>query len=118
MKLSDLLRAAVVTEAGDALGHVHDVRFTSATGGPEGWSALGLIVGPSAFGTRLGYGRGGEHGPWVVAAVMGLLLRRGRVIPWDRVTRIDLENRRVVVSGSRDDFPPSLGSRDAGPLAR
>lgn len=107
MRLSDLLEAEAVTEAGQSLGHVHDVAFQSSSGDPQGWGASALIVGPLGFTWRLGYARGRSQGPHPLAALARALSGRGHVIPWEAVVAI--EPGRVVVSGTRSAF------RDLGP---
>lgn len=102
MRLSDLLKLEAVTEAGEALGHVHDVRFRSQTDDPLGWTVDSLIVGPSSFAVRLGYSRGVVRGPGVLRAIFQWLARHGLRVPWDAVVRLEAD--RVVVAGEAGDF--------------
>ncbi len=102
MRLSDLLKVDAVTEAGDDLGHVHDVRFRSAKHDPVGWRIDSLVVGPRSFAERLGYARGVVRGPGLLGAVLRWLGRKGIVIPWDAV--VEVAPHRITVRGARDDF--------------
>ncbi len=82
MRLSDLLHLRVTTEAGESLGHVHDVRGELTT---RTLKVTGLVVGRIGVFERFGLGapesraRGGTRG----------------VVPWSAVVRAD--RRGVVV---------------------
>lgn len=102
MRLSDLLKAEAVNEAGQRLGHVHDVRFRSATETPIAWTAEALIVGKSAIAERLGYSRGVVTGPWLLVQLFMWMSRHARVIPWGNVVAV--ERGKIVVRGSLHDF--------------
>lgn len=108
MRLSDLLKRDTVTEDGQELGKVHDVRFTSDNGH---WSVESLIVGPRSLAVRLGYSRGVVQGPALLNAAFSWLGRHGRRVPWDAVVRID---DRIVVRGSWDDFASPTAPSDGG----
>jgi hypothetical protein len=101
MRLSDLLGADVVDEAGRSAGHVHDVRLVQD--GPlvgafgAGLRVDGLIVGRRSLGARLGYERREMRGPLPVKLLTGWLYH------WDRVRAI--EEDRILISGSVDDLP-------------
>src|SRR5947208_2518282 len=92
MRLSELLDCRVVDGSGADIGRVRDVRLvqdgplTGAFG--AGLRVQGLVVGPALAGTRLGYGRTGMSGPWLLAAPLRLLHRRVRFVPWDRVSEM------------------------------
>lgn len=111
MRVSDLLKCDVVNEAGDDLGHVHDVRFEALRDDPIGWSASAILVGRSGFAARLGYVHGAVHRPKVVAAALRAWSRHGLEIPWDRIVAVHPD--RIVVSGGPDDFDhPRAGDDD------
>ena len=107
MRLSDLLGAEVVDEAGRSAGHVHDVRLVQdgPLVGSFGASLRldGLIVGRRSIGARLGYERRKMHGPLLVKLVTGWLYHDGRYVHWDRVRSV--EEDRILISGSADDLP-------------
>ena len=75
MRLSDLLGADVVDEAGRSAGHVHDVRLVQDGPLVGGFGASlrvgGLIVGRRSIGARLGYERREMRGPLVVKLAVG-----------------------------------------------
>jgi sporulation protein YlmC with PRC-barrel domain len=107
MRLSDLLGADVVDEAGRSAGHVHDVRLVQD--GPmvgtfgAGLRLDGLLVGRRSIGARLGYDRRKMHGPLLVKLAVGWLFHDGRYVDWDRVRAV--EEDRILISGSADDLP-------------
>jgi sporulation protein YlmC with PRC-barrel domain len=85
MRLTDFLNVHVITESGDKLGRVHDLRAEHA---PRTLKVTGLIIGKLGLLERLGAGAPGS----------GARIRTPDVIPWSAVVRAD--RRRVVV---RDD---------------
>ena len=107
MRLSDLLGAEVVDEAGGSAGRVHDVRLVQDGPLVGGFGAAlrldGLIVGRRAVGARLGYERGKMKGPLPVRLVAGWLHHDGRYVEWGRVRAI--EPNRIVISGTVEDLP-------------
>ena len=107
MRLSDLLGAAVVDEAGRSAGHVHDVRLVQdgPLVGAFGASLRvdGLLVGRRSIGARLGYNRRKMHGPLLVKLAAGWLFHDGRYVEWGRVRTI--EPNRIVISGTVEDLP-------------
>jgi hypothetical protein len=108
MRLSDLLNARVVDEAGRSAGKVHDVRLVQ-DGPVQGTfgAALrvhGLVVGPPLPGTRLGFDRTGVRGPFLLKAPIGRLHRRLRYVPWSQV--LGVEAGEVRISGSVADLAP------------
>lgn len=110
MRASDLLKCEVVNEAGDDLGHVHDVRFEALTEDAQGWSATAILVGRGGFAARLGYVHGTVTRPWIVGAALRAWSRHGLEIPWDRI--VDVQSERIVVSGTREDFDHPRASDD------
>ena len=86
MRLSDLLGAGVLDEAGRSAGRVHDVR----------------LVQNGAVGARLGYDRGRMKGPLPVK-LAGWLRHDGRYVQWGRVRSIEPD--RIVISGTVEDLP-------------
>jgi len=107
MRLSDLLGADVVDEAGRSAGHVHDVRLVQdgPMVGSFGASLRvdGLIAGGRSIGARLGYERGKMHGPLPVKLIFGWLYHDGRYVHWDRVRSVEAD--RILISGSVEDLP-------------
>jgi hypothetical protein len=102
MRLTDLLGAEVLDEAGRSAGRVHDVRLVQdgplVGGFGAGLRLDGLLVGRRAVGVRLGYGRGKMKGPLPVRLLAGWLLSDGRYVEWGRIRTI--EPGRVVISGT------------------
>ena len=107
MRLSDLLGADVVDEAGRSAGHVHDVRLVQdgplMGGFGAGLRVDGLLVGGRAICARLGYERRKMKGPWLVKLLFGWLFHDGRYASWDRV--VSVEPDRILISGSVEDLP-------------
>jgi len=107
MRLSELLGAEVVDQAGRSVGRVHDVRLVQDGPPVGGFGAAlrvdGLIVGRRAVGARLGYERREMRGPLLVKLLAGWLHHDGRFVPWDRVRAIEPD--RIHISGSADDLP-------------
>jgi sporulation protein YlmC with PRC-barrel domain len=90
MRLSELLNRKVVTESGQSLGRVHDVRGALVGGRLQ---VAGLVAGELGLLERYGIGIDGTGGPGE-AKVHG-----HPVIPWKRVVRV---GAAVVV---RDESP-------------
>jgi sporulation protein YlmC with PRC-barrel domain len=82
MRLSQLLNRSVVTESGQRLGRVHDVRGELVDGRLR---ITGLVAGKLGILERYGVGTHGSGGP-AQAKVHG-----HPVIPWDRVVRVSAE---------------------------
>ncbi|MGN6752079.1 MAG: PRC-barrel domain-containing protein [Intrasporangium sp.] len=80
-----------VYDADDRLvGRVHDIRITPGThgtpdAGKPAYVITGLIVGPAAVGTRLGYGHGRMAGPWPMTWIFRWLAGRSVVVDWSDV---------------------------------
>jgi sporulation protein YlmC with PRC-barrel domain len=84
MRLSALIRSRVVTESGDRLGHVFDVRVarrrnSSPDRADQQWRIVGVVLGREGFRERLGWMRGHRH-PTTADR---------HFIPWDQVVRLD-----------------------------
>ena len=90
MRLSELLNREVVTESGERLGRVHDVRGELVGGRLR---VTGLVAGRLGILERYGIGTHGSGGP-AQAKVHG-----HPVIPWERVVRVGSE---VVVRDVRE----------------
>ena len=90
MRLSELLNRKVVSESGQQLGRVHDVRGKLVGGRLQ---VTGLVAGELGILERYGIGTHGSGGPGQ-AKVHG-----HPVIPWERVVRVGSE---VVI---RDESP-------------
>ena len=107
MRLTELLGAEVVDQAGQSAGRVHDVRLVQdgplMGGFGAGLRLDGLIVGRRAVGARLGYERREMRGPLLVKLLAGWLHHDGRFVPWDRVRAIEPD--RIHISGSAADLP-------------
>jgi sporulation protein YlmC with PRC-barrel domain len=87
MRLSDLLKREVVTESGQRLGRVRDIRGELVGGRLR---VIGLVAGKLGILERYGVGTHGSGGP-------GQAKVRGHpIIPWERVVRVGSE---VVVRG-------------------
>lgn len=79
MRLSELLNRRVLTESGQSLGRVHDVRGELAGGRLR---ITGLSTGNRGILERYGVGTRGSGGP-------GRAKVHGHpVIPWERVVRV------------------------------
>jgi hypothetical protein len=107
MRLSELLGAEVVDQAGRSAGRVHDVRLVQdgplIGGFGAGLRLDGLIVGRRAVGARLGYERRDMGGPLLVKLLAGWLHHDGRYVAWDRVRAIEPD--RIHISGLISDLP-------------
>ena len=79
MRLSELLNRAVVSESGERLGRVHDVRGELVGGHLR---VIGLVAGKLGILERYGIGTHGSGGPRQ-AKVHG-----HPIIPWERVVRV------------------------------
>jgi sporulation protein YlmC with PRC-barrel domain len=82
MRLSDLLGLSVVTESGEKLGHVYDVRVqrderSSADRAGQKWQVKGIVVGRRGLVERLG-----------LAASDARPLLNEDVVPWSAILRI------------------------------
>jgi sporulation protein YlmC with PRC-barrel domain len=82
MRLSELLSREVVSESGERLGHVHDVRGELSEGRLR---VTGLVTGKLGIFERYGVGTHGSGGPGQ-AKVHG-----HPMIPWERVLHLGSE---------------------------
>jgi hypothetical protein len=108
MRLTELLGAEVVDQAGQLAGRVHDVRLVQdgpllAGGFGASLRLDGLIVGRRAVGARLGYERRRMKGPLPVRLLFGRRHHDGRYVEWERIERI--EPGRILISGAAGDLP-------------
>ncbi len=107
MRLSELLACTVFDANGEYAGHVHDVRLVQDGPVNTGFDAAirveGLVIGRGGVASRLGYGRSGNRGPWLIRALV-TARHRGTFVPWACVRSID--ERRIEISGSKDDLEP------------
>ncbi|MPZ72179.1 MAG: hypothetical protein GEU74_02945 [Nitriliruptorales bacterium] len=102
VRVSELLERPAINEAGENLGEVHDIRFSSTDERPTQWTAASLLVGMGGFAARLGYAQGSVSRPAPLGALFGWVSRRGLEIPWDRVVAV--RSDCIVVSGTAGDF--------------
>jgi hypothetical protein len=95
-RMSVLLGSRVLLPGGGDAGFVTEVRLA---GGPglQSYVVDGLIVGPRAQGSMLGYDRREIQGPWLVRALVRLVNRDLAYVPWASVRRIDWDDRVVEV---------------------
>jgi sporulation protein YlmC with PRC-barrel domain len=100
MRIRELLASEFVTEGGDHLGHVRDVRLVRdgrplADFGPS-YRVHELVVGKGSLGARLGLDREGTPRPWILRLVFGR--RHPRNVPWSAVISVG-DGRVRVRSG-------------------
>jgi sporulation protein YlmC with PRC-barrel domain len=91
MLLSELLQAQVVSESGEALGRIHDVRArVLKRRRPDGHQlrVLGLVVGGRGVRERLGLDVGTHTEP----------IADRDLIEWERVVQVDRERGMIVVT--------------------
>ncbi|MDP9330646.1 MAG: PRC-barrel domain-containing protein [Actinomycetota bacterium] len=79
MRLAELLNREVVSESGERLGRVHDVRGQLVGGR---LLVIGLVAGKRGILERYGVGTHGSGGPGQ-ARVHGY-----PIVPWERVVRV------------------------------
>jgi hypothetical protein len=107
MILSDLLGQPV--SCGPRIGYVNDVRFLldedddHATGEAR---LYGLIVGPRARASYLGYERRGVRAPWPIAAFQRRRHRGTVLIRWSDVT--SLTNDGIQLQPGYRRYAPQL----------
>ena len=111
MRLSELLHSVVVDADGVELGSVDDVRLVQDGPMLSPFGAAlrveGLVVGHSAVGTRLGFGRKNVAGPWLLLRIFGALERRARYAPWELVEAFDDGVVRLRAPRSELGPPPA-----------
>lgn len=86
----DIIGARVYDADGRVVGRVHDIRITPGKhalpdAGEPAYVITGLVVGPAAVGTRLGYGHGRMAGPWPITSIFRWLAGRSVVVDWSDV---------------------------------
>jgi sporulation protein YlmC with PRC-barrel domain len=99
MRLSEIFGSEVLTEDGEHVGHVRDVRLVRdgprlGSFGPT-YRVRGLLVGRGSLGARLGLERDHIVSPWILRIVFGR--RRPREIPWTDVVSVRDGTVRVRV---------------------
>jgi sporulation protein YlmC with PRC-barrel domain len=95
IRLSELLGLQVVTESGEKLGHVYDMRVerdprSSTESAGQKWRVKGLVVGGRGMLERFGIANAKKQEP---------ILDRD-VIPWDTILRVR-ESKVVVRDGTK-----------------
>jgi sporulation protein YlmC with PRC-barrel domain len=93
VRLSDILECDMVDDQGERIGRVHDVRLIRQ-GSPQGmfgpsYQIVGLIVGRSAIGTRLGFDRTDVKGPWPLKKLFGRTRNKRHYVDWGMVESVD-----------------------------
>jgi sporulation protein YlmC with PRC-barrel domain len=88
--VSDLLRREVVTESGEKLGHVFDVRVVRRAGSStetadQQWRVTGVAIGSRGLRERLGFTPARRAAPTV----------DHDFVPWDAILR--QEGKRLIV---------------------
>jgi hypothetical protein len=99
--MSDLLGAQIVDAGGTTIGRVYDVRLVQ-NGPPIGpfGAALrveALLIGATAIGARLGFGRNDVRGPWPVRVAFDALHRGIQVPTWEQIASIEEGKIRLRV---------------------
>jgi sporulation protein YlmC with PRC-barrel domain len=119
MRLSDLLEKPVIDIAGQPLGRVHDVRLRQDGPINAGFDAAlhveGLIIGRGGLATRLGYGRTGSRGPWLVRLLLEAR-HKPSFVAWGSVRAIEAD--RIIIDGdasSRSRAEPRPAESARGP---
>ena len=91
MRLSDLLGAKVVSDNGEVLGHIHDVRVRRLghrTPDRRQFRVTGLVIGSRGLRERIGLDTSRSNAEIVDR----------EFVPWDQITEIDNSQRHIVVS--------------------
>jgi hypothetical protein len=108
VRLSELLHRDVLDANGDDLGSIDDVLVVQDGPLVEGFGArprvVGVVVGRSAIGTRLGVHRNRVKGPWPLTTMLGALERRAHFVPWEDV--LDPDESPLRVRGDRAGYGP------------
>src|SRR2546426_5894659 len=106
MRIAELLGAAVVDRDGRALGAVHDVRLVQDGPPLASFDAAltvdSLLFGPIAVGSRLGYGRHGVKGPWLLKTIFERIHGRHHAVVWEQIAAI--EPKRIHLRADVDDL--------------
>jgi sporulation protein YlmC with PRC-barrel domain len=112
VRIAELLGAEVVDRDGRVLGRVHDVRLVRD--GPPlasfeaAFTLDCLLFGPISIGTRLGYGRHGVRGPWLLKAIFERIHVRHQAAEWEQVAAIEPGRIHLGVDAA-DLFPVDHG---------
>ncbi|HUR51542.1 MAG TPA: hypothetical protein VMZ11_05420 [Mycobacteriales bacterium] len=104
MRGADLLGLPVVGPGGARLGRVIDVRLVQDGPLMGAFAALrveALVVGRHRIAAHLGYDRAAPSGPWLVSAVVKLITRPNRSLPWEEARLED-----GVVRTDRSELDP------------
>lgn len=104
MRLSELLNSQVVSERGETLGPVRDVRVRQEE---RGFRVTGLVIGGGALAWPAhawGYAEGRAQGPWLLRALTRPATRVARFVPAERVA--DWGPGEVRVTGEPSALPP------------
>jgi sporulation protein YlmC with PRC-barrel domain len=100
---SDLIGGPVVGPDGQQLGRVYDLTVEMPREGRTRVGALAVTTlrcGRRQIGAEMGYRTDPTQGPWIVAAPLRAYHRDDRVVPIDRVDRIDWATRTIHVRGT------------------
>jgi len=100
---SDLIGAVVLDADGHTVGRVYDLTVEPPAPGRTRVGARAVTTlrcGRRRLGAEMGYRTDPAQGPWVIAAPLRAYHRADRVVPVDRVERIDWPGRTVHVRGT------------------
>jgi sporulation protein YlmC with PRC-barrel domain len=97
IRLTDLLNLPLVTESGEKLGHVFDIRVRRRSGGApdradQQWRIEGLLIGQRGLRDRLGVRGSRSRTP----------TRASGVVPWSSVLEIGESEIRVRDGAAAD----------------
>jgi len=109
MILGDLIGLPVHAADGTRVGRVGDVRLVALDAGYEvlgDTRVFGLIVGPHARGSQLGYERTGLRSPWPIAALGRRRHREEFLVRWEDVAAI--RPGGVTLRAGHRRFSPAL----------
>jgi sporulation protein YlmC with PRC-barrel domain len=109
-RLSDLLGATVVTDDGEPVGHVNDVRLApgqAVQGVRAELLVEGIVVSDRHAGSMLGYDRRDDQGPWLVRILVRRAHRNAQYLPWSAIQGIEWDERRLVVKGAAQPLTPA-----------
>ncbi|HEU0286530.1 MAG TPA: PRC-barrel domain-containing protein [Nocardioidaceae bacterium] len=100
---SDLIGARVIDVGGQEIGRVYDLTVEPPAEGRTRVGSLAVTTlrcGRRRLGAEMGYRTDPAQGPWIIAAPLRAYHREDRVVPIDRVERIDWPARTVHVRGT------------------
>jgi hypothetical protein len=104
MRASEVLGLEVVAGDGRRLGKVLDLRLVQDGPLMGAYAALrveSLVVGHHSVASHRGYDRSSVGGPWVVRALVRMLTRTNRCLPWE-----DARVEAGVVRTERTELEP------------